>query len=329
MTHNHSPHNPAPNTPRTPKIRLLIALATLLTLLGFGTWWWLKSIQLVGFVAETPVSEPSTHESPVEVPALESPPIDRPRPTLIAPNPLILPEPAPAPIPAPLILRPAESPPLALESPAPTGQPLSEPITSPDVVDTVSTALQNTNIREGRIAWNPPEQMQMNEPEIITALISDDLQRDLATELQNLGTDPNTQSIVDTITVSSYIKVLLSGSNFEIETQTPVNQALPKHSSAEWRWRVTPQQEGSQVLYLSVYARIKREDGTQEEVWLKTYRREITIEVGQFVVLEEWGQWMVDHAEEVAALGGIVVAVTAFVGTQWRRLRKRPQLDKN
>ncbi|KST70079.1 hypothetical protein [Mastigocoleus testarum] len=163
-----------------------------------------------------------------------------------------------------------------------------------------------SKLRPGQIAFKTPAQMKVDEAEIVEMRITDDLKRDLKSEL---GKDAE----VAQIKVSDFLKAHLDGNNFEVKPIDEKNRALLDGKSVKWRWSVTPTKSGQQTLILIVYARVKLSNESEELVDLKTFERPITVAVNK-------RDWFKENWDKVIgipiALGG--TGFFAFVASKWR-----------
>ncbi len=122
---------------------------------------------------------------------------------------------------------------------------------------------------------------------------------------------PGTGNIVeDTAQVSSNVMATLSGQSFHIEAVTPTTQAVSPLTENVWRWRVTPQEIGSQQLTIELFA--ISEGGAAMPV--RTFRDEVEVQVsrvGQVVA-------MVDSFSPIAVVVG---GIGSFIGGLFGVLR--------
>lgn len=85
----------------------------------------------------------------------------------------------------------------------------------------------------------------------------------------------------------------------------------------KWRWSVTPKKSGEQKLFLTVYARVKLSDESEELVDLKTFERNIKVTVSKSGWFKENWQPIIENA---IALGG--AGFFAFIITKWKLINK-------
>ncbi|MEO1377947.1 MAG: hypothetical protein AAFW70_27445 [Cyanobacteria bacterium J06635_10] len=166
-------------------------------------------------------------------------------------------------------------------------------------------------LRVGQIGFKTPTQMKVNEAELVEVHLSDDLERDLKTELGD-------NAEFDQIEVSDLVKAHLDGVNFDVESLTlnEENRVLFDGNLVKWRWRVTPRKSGEQKLFLTVYARVKLSDESEELVSLKTFERDIRVRVSKSGWIKE--NW-ISVIEIAIALGG--AGFFAFIIAKWKLVK--------
>jgi hypothetical protein len=197
---------------------------------------------------------------------------------------------------------------------------VSAPSVEPSAHDVMNEAVQTAfrQLQQGQIAFVAPEQMKVDEPSIIEARLSNDLQIQLTEELQaEFKIKPQSANIK----VGSFMKATLEGSDFKIESLASEKQALPEGSVASWRWSVTPTESGRKTLYLTVYARIKLSSNEEEEVYLKSYDREIDVVANPSSFWRENWKWIIENSDKLG-LGFLVSSILAFIGLKSKQIKK-------
>lgn len=108
----------------------------------------------------------------------------------------------------------------------------------------------------GKILFNPPKEMLVEEKVLVEVRVTKDLAVDLSTGLRGPG-----KPISEEIKVTPFMKVKLDGGKqFLIAPYSEEEQPLldlPDHKFTQWEWGVTPQNSGWHSLVLSVKAVIK------------------------------------------------------------------------
>jgi hypothetical protein len=197
---------------------------------------------------------------------------------------------------------------------------VSAPSVEPSAHDVMKEAVQTAfrQLQQGQIAFVAPEQMKVDEPSIIEARLSNDLQIQLTEELQaEFKIKPQSANIK----VGSFMKATLEGSDFKIESLASEKQALPEGSVASWRWSVTPTESGRKTLYLTVYARIKLSSNEEEEVYLKSYDQEIDVVANPSSFWRENWKWIIENSDKLG-LGFLVSSILAFIGLKSKQIKK-------
>ncbi len=181
-------------------------------------------------------------------------------------------------------------------------------IPSNDIATDLREAFEK--LRVGQIGFKTPTQMKVNEAELVEVQLSDDLERDLKTELGN-------NSEVAQIKVSDFVKARLDGLNFDVKSFNEENRVLLDGNLVKWRWSVTPKKSGEQKLFLTVYARVKLSDESEELVDLKTFERNIKVTVSKSGWFKQ--NW-ISVIEIAIALGS--AGFFAFIITKWKLINK-------
>ncbi|MBV6626536.1 MAG: hypothetical protein KI793_26975 [Rivularia sp. (in: Bacteria)] len=166
-----------------------------------------------------------------------------------------------------------------------------------------------TELRVGQIGFKTPTQMKVDEAELVEVHLSDDLQRDLKLELGDKAEVAQTK-------VSDFVKARLDGINFDIESLNEENRVIFDGNLVKWRWSVTPRKSGEQKLFLTVYARVKLSDESEELVDLKTFQRKIKVTVSKSSWFKQ--NW-ISVIEIAIALGG--AGFFAFIIAKWKAVK--------
>ncbi|MGD1911971.1 MAG: hypothetical protein ACFB2X_14270 [Rivularia sp. (in: cyanobacteria)] len=164
-------------------------------------------------------------------------------------------------------------------------------------------------LRVGQIGFKTPTQMKVDEAELVEVHLSDDLKRDLKLELGDNAEVAQTK-------VSDFVKARLDGVNFDVESLNEENRVLFDGNLVKWRWSVTPKKSGEQKLFLTVYARVRLADESEELVDLKTFERDIKVTVSKSGWFKQ--NW-ISVIEIAIALGG--AGFFAFIITKWKAVK--------
>ncbi|AFY36083.1 hypothetical protein [Calothrix sp. PCC 7507] len=174
-------------------------------------------------------------------------------------------------------------------------------------------------LRPGQIAFTVPQEMQVEKDELVKARISDDLQNDLKAGLSG---NPQTAPIK----VSDFMEANLTGQNFTIKPITKENQVLLKGQVTEWRWSVTPTDQGEQTLSLIVSARIKIPNQTEESIQLEVLDRSIKVAVNPNYWFSQNWQWIVENWSTIMA---ILTGSSVFILARWQWIKNLIQNQFN
>jgi hypothetical protein len=217
----------------------------------------------------------------------------------------------------------------ATNSPVP--QPTNTATTPPiEQNDANSTSIKTSdvfeeiveNTRPGQIAFNVPLKMRVNDASLVEVLITDDLQRNLQKELS----DNSGKVDIANLQVSSKLRARLEGVNFNIKSFNEENRFLIKNGVAAWRWSVTPTEVGEQNLYMSIYARVRR-NNSDENIDLKTFQRVINVSVTPTSWLNQNWKWVIENS---GSIGAILAGISVFIVARWKWVRaKLKKLNRN
>jgi hypothetical protein len=214
---------------------------------------------------------------------------------------------------------PASEPPSAVYEPTAPSPPSAPEAPVDPVRDVIDNVLDN--FRLGKILFNPPEEMTVNEKERIVVRITEDIEEDLTTDLKGRG-GPVTQEIK----VWSHMRATIYGANFDIEPLSTDDQTLGSKGFTQWEWDVTPTKRGVHVLRLSTSVVIK--DGNGNEIGEKEYpvlEKEIHVKVKPVAfVLGMVNEIIKEYLEVIFILfgGGSFVAMRRRIFSYVQRLKR-------
>ena len=112
----------------------------------------------------------------------------------------------------------------------------------------------------GKIVFNPPDRMKVGVRERIETRISKDLSINLISSLKGWGIP-----LKEDLKISEFMKVRLTGDNFDIIALNEEQQIIGPTEFTEWAWNVTPNRSGRQVLHLHVTLRIRLPFGEEKK----------------------------------------------------------------
>lgn len=155
--------------------------------------------------------------------------------------------------------------------------------TSLDIVDQIVNDLE-----WGNIAFNTPQKVRLEEPTIIELVLS------TTQSIEELQSSLEYQEKFESaeIRISNRMEANLSGTGFKIEALIPQEQAISRSQTTRWKWEITPTQDGSQNLSLTLSA-IINVSGRDAPFVIQTFNKKIEVEVsvGQHVLTFVAGNW--------------------------------------
>ncbi len=160
--------------------------------------------------------------------------------------------------------------------------PVPLPSTSLSVIDNIVN-----NLEWGNIAFNTPQKIRLEEPTTIELVLSPTHSiEELQSSLESQGEIESAE-----IRISNQMAANLVGTGFKIEALRPQEQAISSDKT-QWKWEVTPTQDGSQSLELTLSAIINI-SGQERQLVIETFKKTIEIEVsvGQRVSTFVSGNW--------------------------------------
>jgi hypothetical protein len=187
------------------------------------------------------------------------------------------------------------------------------------------------NLEEGRLIYNPPENMTVNITESINATI---IKGEISGEQINLIESNNITIIKgeisgEQIKLAPCMEVDLTGSAFKIAPITERRQFIASDSPTIWKWDVTPRKIGNQTLDLSAYVIIKMRDGREEKralVKSKTIHVHVNPDEKKGILSFIPELFSSPWTKPIAALSAVLAfLITFFKGyiLEWIRSRKK------
>ena len=197
------------------------------------------------------------------------------------------------------------------EAPGAVASGTATALPAPDPAEVARSAL--TQLTQGRIVYNPPEEMQFGQPERVEVRISLDPEANLESGLQGSGLPVEEQ-----IPVSTFMSVRLTGPAFEITSLSSEEQIIAQDTYTQWSWDVVPVRSGEQRLTLTVTARVKLPDFGEEARDLPIIEREITVKVTPVQAAVNF------FNQNLPWIGpALLAAVGGALGWAWRQRRRR------
>lgn len=116
------------------------------------------------------------------------------------------------------------------------------------------------NLPMGQILFNPPKEMKVGQSERIEVRITQNLTIDLFENLKGKGIPEVTIE-----KVAPFMKVKLSGDDFDINAFHEEGQIVSEGGYTEWVWDVLPLKSGTKKLHLLISVRIKFSFGEERK----------------------------------------------------------------
>ena len=151
----------------------------------------------------------------------------------------------------------------------PPGTPTNPNSTSTTVVDEIIR-----NLQWGNIVFNTPTVMQFGEPETVELLLSP------TKPIQQLQSELERQGEIESarVQISNRMRANLSSQGLKVQALVPEEQAIGSEVTTQWKWEVTPVEEGSQKLYLSLSAVITISE-RDAPIVIQTYSKDIEVQI--------------------------------------------------
>lgn len=144
---------------------------------------------------------------------------------------------------------------------------------------------------KANIAFNAPEKIEIGMNSQVQLLMSVE---DEIAELEAQITEPGVV-VSARVSVSQTMRATLKGTGFTITAVTDEEQIIPTTERSEWLWNVMPTSGGTQKLQLTLTA-VLDVDGKQAKRTIKTFQKEIEVEVPYSFLLSEFvsnnWQWL-------------------------------------
>jgi hypothetical protein len=130
------------------------------------------------------------------------------------------------------------------------------------------------SLATGKIAFESPLKMKLNETKVVEVRIAEKLNQDLT---GGLATSGHVQ--VEDIKVGPLMAATLKGSAFQITSITKEEQVIASDSPTPWSWSIRPLDWGKQTLYLDVCVRLQLRNQREERRCSPVYQRDVVVEV--------------------------------------------------
>jgi hypothetical protein len=126
----------------------------------------------------------------------------------------------------------------------------------------------------GGLASQIPDTMQQCGRYPIKISVVQDLSDTLLAKLAAQGI-----VISETINVSSFMEAHISGSSFQIHPFSPEKQFILIGGYTQWEYEVVPLESGIQIIHISIYARLKLPNGSEETKPYPVYVKDVRVYV--------------------------------------------------
>ena len=209
---------------------------------------------------------------------------------------------------APLVQQPAPPPP----SPSPSGETIDSRWEESITIEEI-TADPMDALRELPIAYEVPEQAEVGRSFDVTLAIDATGDESAAEALPGFD-----RIIENSARLTDSVEASLSGSAFDIVLTNSARQRLSPVRESVWRWKVTPQQDGPQRLYLEIFALV----GEAESVLLESFSDSISVDISP-----EAGESAVsaNNIRTYISIIGVLISIILGLIALNAHLRKRPE----
>lgn len=182
--------------------------------------------------------------------------------------------------------------------------------TPPDIEGYVEKELDK--LAPGQILFNPSQEMSVGEKERVEVRIAKGFTENLSRGLKGRG-EPK----IENIRIGTFMKVHLTGDNFEIKPLSDEEQFVSGEGFTQWDYDVVPLESGIQSLELTVTVRIKIPNVGEEKKAYPVFERQINVKVspaystGKFLEIN-W-QWI------LTTLIGLSAAIIGWIMKKKRK----------
>lgn len=156
----------------------------------------------------------------------------------------------------------------------PTHPPTPAPASPVDLALALDNFVQS--LVPGKIAFEAPVEMKLDETKVVEVRIAKKLNQDLTEGLAKTGGHIEVEDINE---VAPTMSATLQGSAFQITPLSKEDQVIAEDNFTAWDWTVHPTDWGNQTLYLAVCVRLQVRNDKEEKRCSPVYQREIAVEV--------------------------------------------------
>ncbi len=208
-------------------------------------------------------------------------------------------------------------------TPPPTGDgqtpnPVSPPTLAPALTTDDLMERAYAQLREGQLAFNPPQTMRLGESAVIRLRLTRYGNVAAPTLVAGLGSDRRV--LTDMVKVGSTMRAQLSGDTFQVEPLSSEEQLVVGDAYNEWAWRVAPQSGGTHALTLRISAVIT----VGSEKMVRDFPVKETTVTVQVSLVRTVGRALGEYWKEL--LGLMVPTGSGAVGIWlWQKVHSRRQ----
>jgi hypothetical protein len=183
------------------------------------------------------------------------------------------------------------------------------------------------NLEEGKGAIDAPPEMVRDEPATVSFAVAGETSGTTVEEILDVEA---LNGSVETVKIGGVMAAELTGRGFEIEPKGKVRKEIGPAGSMLWEWQVTPRKDHGPGLRVQAFVVVPGPNGTQQEIFLRTYRKDVSVKVtgGQRVAdwMDETSAWFTRGNNWLKALAGLLTALAA-VWAALKALRPRAKAE--
>jgi subtilisin-like proprotein convertase family protein len=166
----------------------------------------------------------------------------------------------------------------------------SAPTPSPIFQDIINKEFEK--LSSGRILFNPREKMKVGVKERIEVRLTKNITDNLTGGLIGSG-----ETQIEEIKIGTFMKVKLTGNNFDINPLSSEEQVVGPMEFTEWSWDVVPLESGTQKLHLTVTVRILIPGHDEQKKDWYVMDKWINVEVNPYYTIkrfiDNYWQWII------------------------------------
>jgi hypothetical protein len=169
--------------------------------------------------------------------------------------------------------------------------------------------------------FNPPAEMQVDQPEVIVVrLTRDPANTELTTNVPGSG-DPVVEQVPY---VGMTMRVTLEGDAFAINALSDEEQIVPDEGYAQWSWQVTPIRGGTQQLFLTAAVSIELAKDDVKSRTLPVIQRDVNVQVNP---LSTASRFLQDNWQLLISLPVVTTFASYLAGRYRSRAKAKREPD--